>query len=127
MDKDKDCRLELGVPATPWEVLAFKERAVDKEIFGLRSLRPFDGDKAENRWCEDEDSFPTVASVEAEATDGLRKPVKEMDSLLLLRGKMLPVAEALADICRGTRGAVVDVIAGDVLAWELLLTVFGDA
>ncbi len=49
---DSDC-LD-GVPIVCWMLGVddelFDERAVGKDTLGLSSFRPFEGDKAENRW-----------------------------------------------------------------------------
>lgn len=52
---DNDCLLPDGDPIVCWMLgvdVEFDDRAVGSETFGERSLRPFDGDKAENRWWE---------------------------------------------------------------------------
>lgn len=128
---DNDCLLEVGVPGPILCVLlACEERADDREIFGLRSLSPLDGESAENRWCEVEVSLELAAAAVdievAEAVDDFRSP-NDSDSLFL-RGRILPDAEVLADICRGTREVDVDVLAvadGEFLADVILVVILG--
>lgn len=85
-----------------------------REILGLRSLRPFDGERAEKRWCEDDDDSVGAWDVEAEATDDvddLRKPLNDMDSRFDFLGRMLEDADPLTD-WRGTRDDD-EVVGGD--------------
>jgi hypothetical protein len=61
-----------------------------RETFGLRSLRPLDGERAENRWdvvCVEGASLGATELSEAtEPVEDLRRPPKDMDSRLPLRG-----------------------------------------
>lgn len=66
----------------------FDVRAADNETLGESNLRPFDGERAEKRWC-DVEGASCVAVVVIEATepcDVLRRPAKDIDSRLALRG-----------------------------------------
>ena len=53
---DSDCLLVDGEPICCWmlgvddALLILDDRAVGRDTLGLRSLRPFEGDSAENRW-----------------------------------------------------------------------------
>lgn len=93
--------------------------AVDSAIFGLRSLRPFDGDRAENLWlcAAGAGSFwDAAAAVVMDATepvDDLRRPLKEMDSRFLRVVRPLIVDELEPDTCRGTRDVAVAFVDGD--------------
>jgi len=73
-------------------------------------LRPFDGERAEKRcdvvWVEGASLGATELSEATEPVEDLRRPPKDMDSRLPLRG-MLDV-EVELDTWRGTRDAVLD-------------------
>jgi len=61
-----------------------------RETFGLRSLRPFDGERAENR-CDDDWVWgaslgATELSEATEPVDDLRRPPKDIESRLPFRG-----------------------------------------
>lgn len=87
-----------------------------RETFGLRSLRPLDGERAENRcddvwvdvWVEGASLGATELSEATEPVEDLRRPPKDMESRLPLRG-MLDEVELLT---RGTRDVALD--EGDV-------------
>ena len=107
---DNDWRLLDGVPMVCWmlgvDEELFDDRAVGSETLGLSSLRPFEGERAENRWCECDDACGCSCAAElvdaTELVEDLRRP-NESDSRFL-RGIVLPFAVAfVADVCRGTR------------------------
>lgn len=79
------------------------------ETFGLRSLRPLDGESAENRcddvWVEGASLGATELSEATEPVEDLRRPPKDMESRLPLRG-MLDEVELLT--WRGTRDVELD-------------------
>ena len=89
------------------------DRAVGSETFGLSSLRPFDGDRAEKRCCECVVGgwscwAPEFIDV-TELVEDLRRPPNESDSRFL-RGIVVPfvvVVALVADTWRGTREDVV--------------------
>jgi hypothetical protein len=61
---------------------------VERDILGLSSLRPFEGERAENRCC---DSLGATDEIDAtEPVEDLRSPVSETESRLPLRCKKLP-------------------------------------
>lgn len=79
-------------------------RVVGREIFGLRSFSPLEGERAENRWGVASDvAFAGVETEFTEAVDALRSPLKEMESRAPLRGKTLLAEEVIVDEYRGTR------------------------
>ena len=102
------------MPCVDDELLLLDDRAVGRDTFGLRSLRPFEGDRAEKRCCECVVCgwscwAPEFIDV-TELVDDLRRPPNESDSRFL-RGIVVPfvVAElaVAADTWRGTREDVV--------------------
>ena len=84
-----------------------------RETFGLRSLRPLDGDRAENRcddvwvdvWVEGASLGATELSEATEPVEDLRRPPKDMESRLPLRGILDDEVELLT---RGTRDVELD-------------------
>jgi hypothetical protein len=97
---DRDCRLDDADPATADadELADVWCRALDREIFGVRSLSPFDGDRAAKRlWL-----WVSLGAAEdkevTELVDALRRPVKDIDS----RFFRVDVATG-AETWRGTR------------------------
>ena len=109
---ESDCRLPDGVPIVccmlAVEDELFEDRAVGSETLGLSNLRPFEGDRAEKRWCEcvvgccGWSWAPELVDA-TELVDDLRSPPNDIDSRLL-RGIVDPfVAAFVADTCRGTR------------------------
>lgn len=77
---------------------------------GPSNLSPFDGESAENRWVEDVDGSALAAGVEKEATDpveGLRRPIKDMESRFDLRGRTPPLL-VLPVAWRGSRDVDVE-------------------
>jgi hypothetical protein len=81
--------------------LLFEDR-VEREILGLSSFKPFDGDKAENL-CECVVSLggATEAVEATEPVDALRRVLKETESRLDFRG--MPPEEGGPETCLGTR------------------------
>ena len=81
-----------------------------RETFGLRSLRPLDGERAENRWddaCVEGASLGATELSEAtEPVEDLRRPPKDMDSRLPLRGILDDEVELMT--WRGTRDVELD-------------------
>lgn len=84
------CRLvdgEAMACVVLWLVEAVELRAVESEILGLRSFKPFEGESAENRWlcaCAwgGGASFEVAAFVidATEPVEDLRNPLNEIDS-----------------------------------------------
>jgi len=109
---DNDCRLDEGDDLEglgAWEMDEFEDRKLG---LGPSNFKPLDGDKAENRW-ELDDASALLAGVENEATDpvdGLRIPMKDIESRFDLRGRILPlpVLPVLPIGCRGSREVDVD-------------------
>lgn len=66
---------------------AFEDLEEGTEIFGLSSLRPFDGESAENRWWVS--GGATEETDATEPVEDFRRPVKDIESRLALRGRML--------------------------------------
>lgn len=73
---------------------------------GVSSFNPLDGESAEKRWCDVDVDSVDAAGVDMDATelvDAFRSPVKDIESRLDLRGRMLLEVDADADAWRGTR------------------------
>ena len=87
-----------------------EEREWVRATFGLSSLRPFDGERAEKRcddvWVGAASLGATELSEATEPVDDLRRPPKDMDSRLPLRGILDDDVELMS--WRATRDVELD-------------------
>ena len=84
---NNDCWLELGdVTVCLWDCEAEELGilAAESETFGDKSLRPFEGDRAENLWWDVLVSAGTLNDV-TELVDPFLRPVNDKDSLFAFR------------------------------------------
>lgn len=93
--------------------------AVGKDIFGLSSLSPFDGDRAEKRWwCDVVGAVASLCATDemdaTEPVDGLRRVANDMDSRFFLG--MPPVAAAGVTVAAAV--TVDDVVEAVLEAWR---------
>ena len=87
-----------------------EERECVRETFGLRSLRPFDGERAENLcdvvWVEGASLGATELSEATEPVEDLRRPPKDMESRVPFRGILDEAVELMT--WRGTLALELD-------------------
>lgn len=97
-------------------LLAVDPRALESEIFGLSSLRPLDGERAE-KW-RDVDSLDAAGedNEEMELVEGLRTPACDNESRFFFPVRLF---ESEMDDCLGKRDELVGELRSDCLRPDL--------
>lgn len=100
---DRDCRLDEGDALEGWAPCGPEEFEERRLGLGPSNLRPLDGERAENLWDDDVSALLPEAGIETtDPVEGLRRPIKDIESRLDFRGKILPLLVP-AEAWRGRR------------------------